>query len=325
MLAFVAAGCGGDRPPTPAKADKGQPERSTATDGKAEPERRGRAERTRPEADRPDRRARPQASLGDAKDKRAIRELLVVDFVSDDVEVACRRAVTRRLMQVLYGGEAGCRKKVETEPDGERVDVSMIEVQGERASAHVRWTVAGDESGVEGTILLIDQDGAWRVDDLSSGLLRSLVSVGFANANAKALKPRISGLSSSLSLRVSRGLIDCVERELMHMPERSLRKSVSALVREEAQAKRLYARLLSSCQRTVRESLTRKQRNEIDFRVGVMRSCVKQRPGDRRRCLCTVNSLLRAYDNDASRLLAELRRRSEREAVFKRAFARCAS
>ncbi|MEJ7891042.1 MAG: hypothetical protein WKF94_00180 [Solirubrobacteraceae bacterium] len=251
--------------------------------------------------------------------------------MSDDVAVACTRVVTRRLMKEVYGGESGCRKVVEADPGGQRVDVSMIEVQGERASAHVRWT-AGKPSGVEGTILLADQDGAWRVDDLSSGLLRSLVSVSFASANAKAqktlipdLSALIPGLSASLSLRMSRGLIDCMKRELMHMPERSMRKAVYALVREGAQAQRLYVRLRSSCAGTVRESLTQEQRDEIDFRVGYMDSCVKQRPGDRyrRRCLCTVNSLLRAYDTDALILMAELRRPSD-EAAIKRAFTRCA-
>lgn len=258
------------------------------------------------------------------KDRKAIREFLVTDFVSDDDDVTCMRVVTERLLAELYGGEAGCRRE-QAEPDGERVAVSMIEVQGSRASAHVRWT-AGDLTGVQGGLLLIDQEGGWRVDDLSSDLLRSVISVSFGRA--KSQEARIQGLGASLSQRVSRGLSDCMEREFVRISERGSRKSFYAMLRKEPQAQRRLARLMSSCQKSLREDLSPEQRDQIDFRAGFMNSCAKQsrRSRDLRSCLCTLENLLRAYDNDVRRLGAAIRRvqrGAELEPALQRAYARC--
>jgi Putative lumazine-binding len=89
-----------------------------------------------------------------AKDYRALCDRLLAPSLIEDVEaigLPCEEALRQGLGQVR-------------DP---RLTIGRIEVRGDRASAQVRTTAAGEEPS-EDTLELVNVDGSWKISSLGT-------------------------------------------------------------------------------------------------------------------------------------------------------------
>lgn len=110
-----------------------------------------------------------------SEEQKAIEAVLVRLFKSRDARVICERTLTPRLFRRVYAGRAACLKVESPDEDDKpvkRVEVSNVETRGGSATADVRL-VGGDADRGEGGVSLRKGKHGWRVDDLSTGFMRS--------------------------------------------------------------------------------------------------------------------------------------------------------
>jgi hypothetical protein len=118
----------------------------------------------------------PAGCGGAGSEQHKIVDVLRTGLTSQDPSVVCEGSLTPALLTRIYGGVGECHV-TEGEP-GERVsqalsvDVSRVHVASSRATAVVRLH-GGSHDGARGALTLSRHNGAWRVSDLSVGLLRS--------------------------------------------------------------------------------------------------------------------------------------------------------
>jgi hypothetical protein len=189
-------------------------------------------------------------------DERAIRALLTRLFKSGTVSDTCERSLTTRLFRRIYTGPAACRK-AETEDDKNEdkptktVVVSDVRTSGGRASARARL-VGGDTAGAMGTMTLSKEKAGWRLDDMATPFLRSVlkaslktdedipkpvrrcVDARFTRMSDQELKPFAYGLfghRTEATAKLYTQLLDCDPRKggtsLIRKPlEREIRKQL---------------------------------------------------------------------------------------------------
>jgi hypothetical protein len=118
-------------------------------------------------------------------EERAIRGVLVAGLTSQDPRTVCEGSLTPALLARIYGDVGSCHRV-----EGERgeqisqalsVDVSGVHVRHGRATAVVAIH-GGNHDGARGALTLARDGRAWRVTDLSVGLLRSEFEVSLRRA-----------------------------------------------------------------------------------------------------------------------------------------------
>ena len=167
-------------------------------------------------------------------DERQIRALVVRLFKSNDVRLICERSLTPRLFRLIYADRAACRKAVADDEDDKppkRVEVSEIETRGGDASARARL-VGGDSGGGNGVLSLAKGDDGWRLDDLSTGFLRSLTAAGLRNDNEV---PAVTGR--------------CINGRLTRMPDGQFKRLAFGLLGRKPRASARLLELWSDCER----------------------------------------------------------------------------
>jgi len=117
--------------------------------------------------------------------------------------VLCTKTFSSAFVTRVYGSQAKCiaveTKNARTSKPATGVKVTNIKVDGGTATAVVAVT-GGDQSGATGQLSLVSQQKGWRVDDLSTALLRSQFDAGVKNDSSVAanLKTCIANKVSAL-------------------------------------------------------------------------------------------------------------------------------
>ena len=200
-------------------------------DDDGDPGGRGASERKAPPADRQPASAGHKATPAD---EREIRALVVRLFKSNDVRLICERSLTPRLFRLIYADRAACRKAVADDEDDKppkRVEVSEIQTRGGDASARVSL-IGGDSGGGNGVLSLAKGDDGWRLDDLSTALLRSLTAAGLRNDNEV---PAATGR--------------CINGRLARMPDARFKRLSFGLLGRKPRASARLLELWSDCER----------------------------------------------------------------------------
>ena len=134
---------------------------------------------------------------------KQITDTLTTGLKTNDPTVLCTKTFSTGFVQRVYGTQARCitieTKSAKTNKPATAVKVTSIKVDGGTATAIVTVT-GGDDSGASGQLSLVSQQKGWRVDDLSTALLRSQLDAGAKNDRSLAanLKTCITGKISAL-------------------------------------------------------------------------------------------------------------------------------
>ncbi len=120
---------------------------------------------------------------GDDANKQ-ITDTLSAGLTTTDPTVICEKTLSTGLIGRVYDTQAACitaeKKDAKDSKAASAVEVSAIKVSGDKATAFVEIK-GGDQDGARGELTLVKQDGGWRVDDLSTALLRSQLKAGLAS------------------------------------------------------------------------------------------------------------------------------------------------
>ena len=179
--------------------------------------------------------AQPPKRRATTADERAIRTVLEGLFQSDDVRVLCERSLTPRLFRMVYAGPARCRRAEgdddEDEKPTKRVGVTNVRTRGAGATADVR-IVGGDAGGSRGGVSLRRRKEGWRVDDLSTGFMRSAMTAVLKN-------------DEDLPGSTAR----CIDRRLTRMPDDRFKPFSLALIGERPRPTRRLLEMWIGCER----------------------------------------------------------------------------
>lgn len=166
-----------------------------------------------------------------------ITTALQTALTSNDATVLCGRALSPGLVTRVYGGKARCLQ-VEKAAAASRAaagsaQVSQVKADGDRATAYVVMR-GGDQDGARGALSVVREDGAWRLDDLSTAFLRS----GFS-----------SGLSSGAGLQAN--LTDCVGKRVVGLGDAALRELAFGAMGGRPEAQAQLRDLVTACIRSL--------------------------------------------------------------------------
>jgi hypothetical protein len=173
-------------------------------------------------------------SGGGGKEDDAITKVLQDGLTSKDPKVVCGGSLSTDFMQRVYGGEDKC-VSVETEnlkeddDQADSVDVSDIEVDGEKATATVAIK-GGSNDGSKGPIDLVKQGESWRVNDLSVELLRSQLETAVTEDE-----------------ELSKETLDCVKEKLLDLDDAELKKVAYGAIGEQPAAQQQFVELVTTC------------------------------------------------------------------------------
>ncbi len=127
--------------------------------------------------------ALPACGEGDDAEKK-ITEMLTAGLTTEDPAVICKQTLSTGLVQRVYGGATKCltveRADAKTSKPASAVEVSGIKVDGAGGAAFVE-VKGGDQDGARGELRVAKQGDDWRLDDLSTELLRSQFKAGVRN------------------------------------------------------------------------------------------------------------------------------------------------
>lgn len=134
---------------------------------------------------------------------KQITDTLTTGLKTNDPTVLCTKTFSTGFVQRVYGTQAKCiaveTKNAKTNKPATAVKVTSIKVDGATATAVVAVT-GGNDDGASGQLSLVSQQKGWRVDDLSTALLRSQLDAGVKNDRSVPanLKTCIAGKISAL-------------------------------------------------------------------------------------------------------------------------------
>ncbi len=142
---------------------------------------------------------------------KQITDTLNTGLTTNSPNVLCTKTFSSGFISRVYGSQAKCiaveTKNAKTNKPATAVKVTNINVDGGTATAVVAVT-GGDQDGANGQLSLVSQKDGWRVEDLSTALLRSQFDAGVKNDRsvAAALKTCIAGKVSGLDDAAFRSL-----------------------------------------------------------------------------------------------------------------------
>ena len=137
-------------------------------------------------------------STGGSDANQQITDALTTGLTTNDATVLCTKTFSTGFVQRIYGSPAAClkveTKNAKTNKPATAAKVTSIKVDGGTATAVVAVT-GGDDDGATGQLSLVKQQQGWRVDDLTTALLRSQFDAGVRNDRTLAanLKACIAG------------------------------------------------------------------------------------------------------------------------------------
>jgi len=153
-------------------------------------------------------------SSGGSDSSKQITDTLTTGLKTNDPTVLCTKTFSTGFVTRIYGSQAKCiaveTKNAKTNKPATAVKVTNIKVDGGTATAVVAVT-GGDQDGANGQLSLVSQQKGWRVDDLSTALLRSQFDAGVKNdrsvpADLKAcIASKVSGLDDASFRTLSYG------------------------------------------------------------------------------------------------------------------------
>lgn len=115
---------------------------------------------------------------------KQITDTLTTGLTTSNPTVLCTKTFSTGFVKRVYGTQAKCvtveTKNAKTNKPATAVKVTGIAVDGGTATAVVAIT-GGDDGGASGPLSLVSQQKGWRVDDLSTALLRSQLDAGVKN------------------------------------------------------------------------------------------------------------------------------------------------
>ncbi len=145
---------------------------------------------------------------------KQITDTLNTGLTTNSPTVLCTKTFSTGFVNRVYGSQAKCiaveTKNAKTNKPATAVKVTNIKVDGGTATAVVAVT-GGDQDGSGGQLSLVSQQKGWRVDDLSTPLLRSEFDAGVKNdrevpANLKTcIAAKVSGLDDASFRTLSYG------------------------------------------------------------------------------------------------------------------------
>ena len=166
-----------------------------------------------------------------------VAQTLRTALTTSDPAVLCGEVLSSGLVARVYGSAERC-VAVERGSAGSRrpprsVDVSGVEVDGERAGASVSVR-GGTQDGVRGGLSLVREDESWRVDDLSTEFLRSSLD---------------AGLSGGGSLEDT--LVACVGKSVVGLEDEALRALALGVMGGRPEAQQRLRSLVEQCVRAL--------------------------------------------------------------------------
>jgi hypothetical protein len=172
---------------------------------------------------------------GSEDDDREIRKVIRSSLTTKEPERDCRQRLSDSLIRRTYGTRERC-VRVQRDDDSEparAVEFASVEVNGDAATADLEVR-GGDADGAKGGLELVREDGAWRIDDISIPLLRSLVEAGLRSGDSGGNLPP--------------GALQCVGRELGALPDEELRQVTYAAIGETREGQRRILELFARCE-----------------------------------------------------------------------------
>lgn len=148
---------------------------------------------------------------GGSDANQQITDTLTAGLKTNDPTVLCTKTFSTGFVQRIYGSPAKCiaveTKNAKTNQPATGAKVTAIKVDGGTATAVVAVT-GGDDDGATGALSLVQQGKGWRVEDLSTALLRSQFEAGVRNERSLAanLKSCIAGKVRALDDAAFRSL-----------------------------------------------------------------------------------------------------------------------
>lgn len=146
-------------------------------------------------------------------DEDKIVEVIETSAVSDD-PADCEALATQAFLeqtQFSEGKEAveSCEESAkETEDNPDSVEVSEVEIDGSDATAEAAF-VGGNFDGQTFTVALIDEDGDWKLDEIT----------GFADFDQEQLGTSLEEALLSEGDSVEAGLAECFGETIRQAPE----------------------------------------------------------------------------------------------------------
>ena len=171
---------------------------------------------------------------GGAGDPSAdITRALQAGLTSSDASVLCEHALSSGLVTRVYGGRDRClqveRAAAASRGAAGSAQVSQIKADGDRATAYVVLR-GGDQDGARGALSVVRQDGAWRLDDLSTAFLRSEFNAGLGSGE-----------------RLQANLIDCVGKRVVALSDPALRALAFGAMGGRPEAQTQLRGLVTAC------------------------------------------------------------------------------
>ncbi len=174
---------------------------------------------------------------GDGDPSAEITKALQAGLTSNDAAVLCERALSTGLVMRVYGGRARClqveRAAAASRAAAGSAQVSRIKADGDRATAYVVLH-GGDQNGARGALSVVREDGAWRLDDLSTAFLRSEFN---------------AGLGSGEQLQAN--LIACVGKRVVGLSDAALRALAFGAMGGRPEAQAQLRGLVTDCIRSL--------------------------------------------------------------------------
>jgi hypothetical protein len=173
----------------------------------------------------------------DAAAPAQITKALQAGLTSNDAVVLCEQALSTGLVTRVYGGKDRClqieRRAAASRAAAGSAQVSRIAVDGDHGTAYVVLR-GGDQDGARGALSVVRQDGAWRLDDLSTAFLRSEFT---------------AGLGSGAELQAN--LTDCVGKRVVALSDAALRTLAFGAMGGRPQAQAQLRDLVTACIRSL--------------------------------------------------------------------------
>jgi hypothetical protein len=168
------------------------------------------------------------------EDRRAITAMLRTGLATNDPATLCARTLSAGLLRrVFVGGEEQClaiqAQAASARRPPESVEVSQVEVDGDRGSARVRLR-GGDEDGTRGPVTVVRERGGWRLHDLSTAFLRSEFT---------------AAITSDPS--VDRRLRECGARAIAQLDDPSLRRLAFGAMAATPEAQQQVQAIVARC------------------------------------------------------------------------------
>jgi hypothetical protein len=172
---------------------------------------------------------------GSGDDEKEIRTVIRSSLTTKNPRGDCRQWLSDGLIRRTYGTRQRCVRVQRDDNDqpAKAVAFASVEVNEDAATAEIAVR-GGDSDGAKGGLELVREEGAWRIDEISIPLLRSLVEAGLRSGNnVENLPP---------------GALECVGRELNALPDDELREVTYAVIGETSEGQRHILEFFAQCE-----------------------------------------------------------------------------